>query len=135
MNDHHFSYILRLKLKKTPTPQLVPTEIITLTPALAGNLIFLINHQFQSLFDFSDSENHCFQVLWLKKKSKLKKTTGSGYLLEEEEESNYQQKEPPVPLTSQTFKEPLGFTKTVAKNQWFSGAVIWVFPWKLRTVV
>jgi hypothetical protein len=29
----------------------------------------------------------------------------------------------------------LGFTKPMAKNRWFSGAVIWVFPWKLRTVV
>jgi hypothetical protein len=36
-------------MKKNTTHQLVPTEIITLTPALGGNLIFLINRQFRSL--------------------------------------------------------------------------------------
>jgi len=62
MDDHHFSYISRLKFKKNTTHQLVHTEIITLTPALGGNLIFLINRQSKSL-----------------KEIHFQKTTGSKY--------------------------------------------------------
>jgi hypothetical protein len=78
-----------------------------LTPALGGNLIFLINRQFRSLKGIQIQKTTTSKYFDLKKNQSKKKTTGSGYL--EEEENNYQQKRTAGSSHFPTLQRTVGF--------------------------